>query len=65
MSSTALAPTRTGTTTRQKVGLGICILYCLTNIPTDLNGSARYRSRLAATVVARATTRALEEASRA
>ena len=36
MSSSALAPTRTGTTTRQKVGLGICILYCLTNIPSVL-----------------------------
>ena len=45
--------------------LGRLVVEGLTNIPTDLNGSARYRSRIAATVVARATTRALEEASRA
>ena len=44
--------------------LGRLVVDGLTNIPTDLNGSASYRSRIAATVVARATTRALEEARR-
>ena len=33
--TTALAPSR-ATTTRQKVGLVVCMLYCLTNIPSVL-----------------------------
>jgi energy-converting hydrogenase Eha subunit B len=36
MSSTALAPSRGATTTKQKVGLVICALYSLANIPSFL-----------------------------
>ena len=36
----------------------------LTSIPYDLNGSADYRRRVGATVVARAWSRAIEEALR-
>ncbi len=42
--------------------LGALVVDGLTNIPTDLNGSAGYRARIGAVVVARAVTRALEEA---
>ncbi len=42
--------------------LGRLVVSHLTNIPTDLNGSATYRARIGATVVSRATTRALQEA---
>jgi hypothetical protein len=36
MSSTALAPSRATITSRQKVGLVICIVYSLANIPSAL-----------------------------
>jgi hypothetical protein len=36
MSSTALAGTRAPVTTKQKVGLVLCILYSLANIPSAL-----------------------------
>lgn len=44
--------------------LGRTAVADLTNIPTDNNGSAGYRSRIGATVVTRAWTRAIEEALR-
>lgn len=34
MTMTAVAPPQTGTNTKQKVGLVVCALYALTNIPS-------------------------------
>ena len=39
MSSTTLAQAPAGTTTRQKVGLVLCILYSLANIPSVLESA--------------------------
>jgi carbon-monoxide dehydrogenase medium subunit len=51
-------------TTVEAAALGGAAVADLTNIPTDTNGSAAYRARLGATVVARAWTKAIEEALR-
>jgi hypothetical protein len=36
MTSTAITPTTSAVTTKQKVGLGLCIVYGVTNIPSVL-----------------------------
>ena len=51
-------------TTVDPAALGGAAVADLSNIPTDTNGSAAYRARLGATVVARAWTKAIEEVLR-
>lgn len=55
--------TGTAASSVDAAALGRAAVAPLTSIPSDLNGSAEYRARVGATMVARAWQRALQEAS--